>query len=490
MRFLVASKKIILLFTFLCSFFSIQAIEIVTEAKPESNQYVLYIEGEDWGASADKIIIKGSTRFSAQKLNPEDFQVNITLPITSKYFSIVNEPVQVEEVYLSDSVGNKINHENSDYLTIKLKIGPDVENSDPFVHSLFNLLTNSIDISSCAHLSNNIYNYNIRNETIKLFVNTRTAVVNKLAGQFKIDSIAAKKHEVCLEYAYWETPERKENEKCPLVVWFHGMGEVGSNPYLPLLGTKAANMITDDIQKYFPEGFDLLVPQCPTGWLESEDYDPFGTRMWTPIDVESTIEKYTGPLAGILNLITGSSSKDYTKNESFDGQKKIATTSYYTKAAKKVIDTYIQEHPYIDLDRIYIGGCSAGGYMTMNMLIEYPAMFAAAFPTCEVYLDSKIKDSSIKQMAYIPMWFTQAKNDRTVNYKQNCNPTVERIKNAGAQNIHYVLFDDVHDLSGKYKDENGEPYQYSGHASWIYVLNNQSIDGKLSLFEWLSKQKR
>ena len=30
---------------------------------------------------------------------------------------------------------------------------------------------------------------------------------------------------------------------------------------------------------------------------------------------------------------------------------------------------FLKKHPEIDRDRIYVGGCSAGGYMTMNMMI-------------------------------------------------------------------------------------------------------------------------
>ncbi|MFC2457089.1 MAG: hypothetical protein ACFNQD_05640, partial [Prevotella intermedia] len=65
-------------------------------------------------------------------------------------------------------------------------------------------------------------------------------------------------------------------------------------------------------------------------------------------------------------------------------------------------------------DRIYVGGCSAGGYMTLNMLLQYPGFFAAAFPVCEAYPDKKITDSQLGELSKVPLWFTRSKDDETI----------------------------------------------------------------------------
>ena len=74
------------------------------------------------------------------------------------------------------------------------------------------------------------------------------------------------------------------------------------------------------------------------------------------------------------------------------------------------------------------------------------------------------------------------------------NALYDRLVNAGAENVHYSLFDKVLDTTGLYMDETGEPYEYDGHWSWLYTLNNQcveEIDGKeTSLFAWLANQRR
>jgi hypothetical protein len=44
---------------------------------------------------------------------------------------------------------------------------------------------------------------------------------------------------------------------------------------------------------------------------------------------------------------------------------------------------------------------------------------------------------------------------------------------------------DVHDLSGKWMDD-GQPHQYSGHWSWVYLFNNESVDENgVTVFDWM-----
>ncbi len=50
---------------------------------------------------------------------------------------------------------------------------------------------------------------------------------------------------------------------------------------------------------------------------------------------------------------------------------------------KEVVDHLVRRLP-IDTDRIYVVGCSNGGYMTMEMTSVYPDFFAAAVPICGV----------------------------------------------------------------------------------------------------------
>lgn len=167
-------------------------------------------------------------------------------------------------------------------------------------------------------------------------------------------------------------------------------------------------------------------------------------------------------------------------------------TSKYENALMDLIKDYVAKNPNIDTNKIYIGGDSNGGYMTMLMARDYTNYFAAAFPTCEALKDTLISNPDIEKLKNLPMWFVAAKTDNIVPVKDYVIPTYDRLVKAGAENVHLSLFDNVIDTSGLYKKADGTPYEYEGHWSWIYVFNNKptdTIEGKsMTIMEWLSGQ--
>ena len=270
-------------------------------------------------------------------------------------------------------------------------------------------------------------------------------VVNKFDGETRelVDDFSTGKATydgVPLTYAEY-APE-KGKEKNPLIIWLHGGGEGGTDATIPLSANKAVNFITDDMQSYF-DGAYVLAPQTPTRWMDG---------------------------------ITGRT----------DG------TSIYEKALMSLIKDHVANNPDIDPNRIYIGGASNGGYMTMLMVRDYPGYFAAAFPVCEGLNDSLVTEADIQNIGKTPIWFVTAKNDSTLLPKDNTLPTYDRLIKAGAQDVQLTLFDDVHDTSGLYKNADGTPHQYNGHWSWIYVYNNEvesTINGKTTtIMEWMASK--
>ena len=240
-------------------------------------------------------------------------------------------------------------------------------------------------------------------------------------------------------------------DKKPLIIWLHGAGEGGTDPDIVLLGNKVVNLAAPAIQSAF-DGAYVLAPQCPTMWMDD------GTGRYTA-----------------------------------DG------SSCYTQALKALIDAYIAQNPTIDTSRIYIGGCSNGGFMTIKMLITYPRYFAAAFPVCEAYLDGWITDSEIESIKTTPIWFTHAANDNVVSPQLFSTATYKRLIDAGAENAHLTLWPSVADTSGLYLGKNGQPYAYDGHWSWLYTLNDEcriDYDGSfvmvneqpVTIMQWLSCQ--
>ena len=250
----------------------------------------------------------------------------------------------------------------------------------------------------------------------------------------------------------WVKPQM-ENAHPPLIIWLHGAGEGGWDPYVAILGNKVINLASKEIQSYFG-GAWLLAPQCQTMWMDN-------------------------------------GSGKYTRT----GKSK------YTTALMDTIEEFIAAHPEIDRSRIYIGGCSNGGFMTMRMVIDYPEYFAGAYPVCEALYDETISDRDIENIKHLPIWFTHAKVDTIVPPEETAVPTYKRLIAAGAENVHFSYYERVLDQTGRFKKEDGTPYEYFGHGSWIYTLNNDcklDFDGSpvllngqpTTIFEWLAAQHK
>ena len=248
------------------------------------------------------------------------------------------------------------------------------------------------------------------------------------------------KGDITLKYASYGTDAMKnDNVKNALIIWLHGQGEGGTDPTVTLLGNKVTALSDAGIQKYFTvnggtQGAYVLAPQSPTMWM---DYD------------------------GNFNRV------DATHKD-----------SYYAEALWELIQKFVTENPDIDTNRIYIGGCSNGGFMTMQMIEKHADYFAAAFPIATPYTSTPELIEAIKDL---PIWFTHAKNDTTVSIGDwkagegwwapatfvgyadlNTNAIYIDLLEAGATNVYYSLFENVN---------NG--VDYSGHYSWIWVFNDE-----------------
>ena len=267
-----------------------------------------------------------------------------------------------------------------------------------------------------------------------------------------------------LTYKAYETDVlREDGVKNPLVIWLHGMGEGGTDPDIALLGNDVTELGNPQIQSHFIKGKQkgayILAAQTPTMWMNS------GT--------------------GSNNGGTGH--------------------SIYTKTLKALIDKYIADNGDIDTNRIFVGGCSNGGYMTMELAVTYGNFFRAFYPCCEAYSDSFLTDDDVAKLKDYPMWFIHAANDTTVDPSSFVLPTYRRLIAAGAQDVHLSYFVDVRGTQGNPAGNN-----YMGHYSWIYIFrdevefdqadpNNVSApstaavhdkDGNaVNLFDWMESMK-
>ncbi len=427
--------------------------------------YTTITEGFDWGPAITKVILNLGATMDSNTLSTSTFKVSSVreYPVEEKIQTTTKER-KVLAVYVSDSSGNETT--DGTYVTIEMEVGASITAGSPFYYTRSN---NYVETSYIIELVDT----NLKTAeggAVTMTVTDKSGYQGNttlIADDFDQSGIY-KQDDITLLYAsYIPKTASTDNDSNPLIIWLHGGGEGGTDPSIALIGNKVVNLATDSIQSYFGEtGAYILVPQSPTMWM---DYD--GTR---------------------------------TMNHSV---KESNGRSYYTESLMGLIEKYVENHPEIDKNRIYIGGCSNGGYMTMNMITTYPDYFTAAFPVCEAFSDEWLTEEKLASIVDMPIWLTHAKNDYTVKiYERDndgnliaiddfSNAAYNRLIAAGAKNVYYSLFENVVDMSGKYfSSGTSEPVQYQGHFSWIYVLNNdctQEIDGKqVSIFEWLAKQSK
>ena len=231
-----------------------------------------------------------------------------------------------------------------------------------------------------------------------------------------------------------------------MLVWLHGGGEgkgegiVGTDPSIVLLANKASVFSTEDFQEAVGN-MHIFAPQSPTMWL---DMDGEGT---------------------------------YTT----DG------TSVYEESLKELIDHYKEE---VGAEKVILAGPSNGGYMTLRMAVLYPEDYDALIPICHGYRSEWLTDEQLDSIKNIPMFFIYADSDEVLIPAKNSIPVIQRLRDLGAEEVKVSSTDIVEDTSGNYKGEDGNPYLYNGHWSWIYFFNNESFDNddNTAIFDWIKIQ--
>jgi len=415
------------------------------ENNKNRSTFKLVIKGFDWGPGYWKMII--DLKSEVKDISNTSFKVEAkkhyeVYEPSSKEIKkeIGKEEVEVLESYLSDAKGNK-QQTSSQYVTLELHVHPDNIFTNPFKYSLETGLNTYEPVKYKITMLQSVYNLN--DEEIEGFVLKSvdcTETLEPEASLFEKGTFAytdADYGDINLTYASF-TPDPKKSKR-PLIILLHGAGEGGTDPRIALYGNKVVALASEKIQSYF-DGAYVLVPQAPTMWMDSGE-------------------------------------GEYTKT----GQSK------YTKALVALIKEYMDKKS-IDRDRIYLGGGSNGGYMTMNLLLENPELFTAAFPICQAYASEWVSDEKLGRIKEVPIWFIHGENDPVVLFEKTAKNIGERLNRLGAKEVKVTTFENVVDTSGKYKTKDNASYKYNDHWSWVYVYNDEIEDENVSLFEWLASK--
>lgn len=214
----------------------------------------------------------------------------------------------------------------------------------------------------------------------------------------------------------------------PLVLCLHGSGEMGDNSSAVKKNSMAIVWARDSNQTRWPSF--ILVPQCPTnGW-------------WTNSNIEL--------------------------------------------AVIDILDS-LQFEFSIDTNRLYITGLSMGGFGTWDMIVRYPAKFAAAVP-----MNGGGDPSKASVIKNIPIWNFHGAQDATVSVTYS-RVIITALENAGDT----VVYTNCHNgdctglsdstIADKIKHHAKllyTEYQYGGHVIWDQAYNT------VSLLPWVFAQSK
>jgi predicted peptidase len=217
--------------------------------------------------------------------------------------------------------------------------------------------------------------------------------------------------------------------KHPLIIWLHGGGEGASLPdnYYDNETTLRANrgalgFATPAAQRIFSGAF-VVAPQSTSLWIE-------------------------------------------------DGPR-------FAPLIREIIRDLVRRYP-IDRERIYVAGCSNGGYMSLELTTIYPALFAASVPICGATAPRQpggpilITDAELARID-TPTWLVASRDDMTVAPEPNTIHAHDLISGSLMTLYDHVIW-------------NG--HQFPGHWSWIYVARDDpSIDGT-HIWQWMAQQRR
>jgi len=225
----------------------------------------------------------------------------------------------------------------------------------------------------------------------------------------------------------WERHDRR-----PLIVWLHGGGEGGllsqnyyDNEAVLRANRGALGFSTPEAQRIFGGAY-VVAPQAESYWLE--------------------------------NAVPGGPD--------------------YSGRLMKLIKEVVRAHP-IDTQRIYVVGCSNGGYMSMEMTNVYHGFFAASVPICGVVADFPTAGSTLitdAELAAIttPSWLVCSAADTTVPPEANTVHASQVIPHA---------------ILSEYPTVTRNGITYPGHWSWIYVARNDPQYHGQHIWGWMASKR-
>ena len=297
-----------------------------------ATSYETVTETFDWGPSVSKVVVDVDRDVKAGDVDAKKFRAHVKRVLAegamtwkaaqaAKAKNAGNDHVvlgaeaksdkdlegdrTITAAYVSDAQGNKA--ESGHYVTLEMKVGPQETLGAALNFDLRSFLNNWVTSE-----------YTITDEAANATIDNCKGDFRPQADKFTYGVGTGKEARLSFPYASYEPESLNDGSKHPLIIWLHGMGEGGNSPSLPIMGNKATQFADESIQKHFGGAY-VLAPQARTYWMHG--YKTFA-----------------------------------------DG------TSIYSQDLMAFIKNYVAAHPGVDENRIYVGGDSNGGYMTMLLV--------------------------------------------------------------------------------------------------------------------------
>jgi predicted peptidase len=224
-------------------------------------KYTTVTEGFDWGPAITEVTLNMNTELkdgavsaktfnvkSERKYNGIDWtkldmkSVNPTY-VYMDYDKIVDRVITA--AYVSDEKGTKVDSGN--YVTIEMKVGPDLTEGSPFNYDIKSGLNKYVDTSYLISLNKGetILNKDSANVSITTTTaNDKAGNKTLISDDFDLSGVSSYKDDkygdITLHYASYAPKE--DNKKNPLVIWLHGAGEGGTDPTIAITGNKVVLM--------------------------------------------------------------------------------------------------------------------------------------------------------------------------------------------------------------------------------------------------------
>ncbi|MBR3954681.1 MAG: hypothetical protein IKJ63_04330 [Clostridia bacterium] len=188
--------------------------------------------------------------------------------------------------------------------------------------------------------------------------------IQALRNEFESD-VAPKSGGYALDYCYYSPVGENDNTKYPLVIFLHGIGHA-DYAGAQLDDSDMPYWASAELQSRFAEGGAfILLPRAPEHKLVY-----WGAALIEPL--------------------------------------------------RAVIDDMIEKHgDHIDTSKIFIGGSSAGGEMTWNMIVAFPDYFAGAFP---IAATGTVTAANVKTCSDVAIWMIASSKDPVISYIATTQP--------------------------------------------------------------------